>query len=223
MNVETCKRSKLIPLFSIILAIGSFGPLLCADDKDLDAGMIVHHNLMKWEEALQKLESKFGLTFDDYAVIVSIPEQELRLVRGEETVRLYKISTSKNGAGNRAGSRRTPLGTHCIAAKIGKGAKFGSIFNARQNTGRTAQISTDNVDTRKDQKTSRILWLKGMELGVNRGTGIDTFSRLIYIHGTPEEGLIGTPASKGCIRMKNGDVIELFDLVQEGTLVEIYN
>ncbi|UCE18025.1 MAG: L,D-transpeptidase [Gemmatimonadota bacterium] len=185
--------------------------------------MIVPQQLISWEDALQKLESKFGLTSDEYALIVSIPEQKLRLVKGDETVRLYNISTSKNGAGNRAGSHKTPLGTHSIAEKIGRGAKFGSIFNARRNTGRTARIYTDNSETRKDLKTTRILWLKGMEPGINKGTGVDTFRRLIYIHGTPEEGLIGTPASHGCIRMKNGDVIELFDFVQEGTLVEIYN
>ena len=223
MYIPPFEKAKVVSLFILLLVAGSPRISLCADDKGPDAGVIGHQELLKWEEALQKLESKFGLTSDDCAVIVSIPEQELRLMKGEETLRLYKISTSKRGVGNLAGSHRTPLGTHRIAAKIGEGAELGSIFIARCNTGRTAQIYTNNGDTQKDLKTTRILWLKGVEPGINKGDGIDTFRRLIYIHGTPEEELIGTPASNGCIRMKNGDVMELFDFVQEGTLVEIYN
>ena len=213
----------LFTIVSIIFITGYLRPPQCADDKNGDAGVIVHQKLVKWEEALQKLEVKFGLASDEYAVIVSIPEQELRLVKGEEIVRLYMVSTSKKGTGNRAGSNKTPLGTHRIAQKIGQGAKFGSIFSSRRNTGRIAKIYRDKTDSRKDLKTTRILRLEGVEPGINKGDGIDTYDRCIYIHGTPEEGLIGTPASNGCIRMKNGDVIELFDLVHEGVLVEIYN
>ena len=176
----------------------------------------------KWGKSLEKLQSRFGLDSDEIAVFVSIPKQELRVARGDRTLRLYKVSTSRRGAGNEAGSHKTPLGTHCIAEKIGQGAKFGSIFNARRNTRRRARIYTDNTDSQEDLKTTRILWLKGLESGINKGDGIDSFRRLIYIHGTSEEGLIGRPASNGCIRMKNGDVMEFFDLVQEGTLVEIY-
>jgi hypothetical protein len=223
MNTPIIQKAKMFTIVSIIFVTGSLRPCLCADDKNGDAGVIARQTLMKWEEALQKLEVSFGLTSDEYAVIVSVPEQELRLVKGKETVRLYMISTSKKGTGNRAGSNKTPLGTHCIAQKIGHGAQFGSIFHSRRNTRRIAQIHREKTDSRKDLKTTRILRLEGAEPGINKGDGIDTYDRYIYIHGTPEEGLIGTPASNGCIRMKNGDVMEFFDLVNEGTLVEIYN
>lgn len=193
------------------------------DDDAVETPLPIPEVLPVWGGTLGKLQARFGFDSDDIAVLISVSEQELRVVKGDRTLRLFKVSTSKRGVGSRAGSRKTPLGTHRIAQKIGQGAKFGTIFNARCNTGRTARVYTDNTDSQQDQKTTRILWLKGLESGFNKGDGIDTFKRLIYIHGTPEEGLIGTPASNGCIRMRNGDVMELFDLVQEGTLVEIYN
>jgi hypothetical protein len=196
---------------------------LSDDDRAVEGSYIPHSTLLKWEEALHKLESQFGCTADEYALIVSIPEQELRVVKGEQAVRLYKISTSKYGTGNRAGSHKTPVGSHRIADKIGQGAKFGSIFVSRQNTGKTAKILKDNKDVREDLKTTRILRLEGLEPGINKGEGIDTYNRYIYIHGTQEEGLIGIPSSNGCIRMRNNDVIELFELVEEGTFVEIHN
>ena len=219
------KKQLCIQGLFILLSLCCSTQTLSEDEGAADASlsMIPHRPLLKWEQALQKLESRFELTEEEPAVIVSIPDQELRVVRGEQTLRLYKVSTSKYGPGNRAGSHRTPLGTHRISSKIGQDARFGSIFISRCNTGRTAQIFRDTGDARDDLKTTRILWLDGLEPGINKGEGVDTFRRLIYIHGTPEEGLIGTPASKGCIRMRNGDVIELFEMVQEGTLVEIYN
>ena len=223
MKTPIIKKAKLYIIVSIFFIMVFLRPSLCAEDKNGDAGVIAPQKLVKWEEALQKLEVKFGLTSDEYAVIVNVPDQELCLVKGDETVRLYTISTSKKGTGNVAGSNKTPLGTHRIAEKIGQGAKFGSIFNSRRNTGRIAKILKDKTDSRKDLKTTRILRLEGVEPGINKGSGIDTYDRYIYIHGTPEEGLIGTPASSGCIRMKNGDVMEFFDLVNEGTLVEIIN
>ncbi|MFQ6092176.1 MAG: L,D-transpeptidase family protein, partial [bacterium] len=101
------------------------------------------------------------------------------------------------------------------------GAKIGAIFKSGLNTGEIAKIYTDSTDVQEDLITSRIMWLEGLEAGINKGRDIDSYDRRIYIHGTPEEGLIGVPVSHGCIRMRNKDVIELFDLVSKGTLVEI--
>ena len=98
---------------------------------------------------------------------------------------------------------------------------MGTIFKARINTKKIAHIYTDKTDNEEDLVTTRILWLKGMEIGLNTGEGIDSYKRYIYIHGTNEEGLIGSPASHGCIRMNNKDVSELFNLVTTKTLVYI--
>jgi lipoprotein-anchoring transpeptidase ErfK/SrfK len=133
----------------------------------------------------------------------------------------YPVSTSKFGVGNRENSNKTPLGTHRVKMKYGDNAPLGTVFQARVNTGKVATIHTDSTDREEDLITSRILWLEGLEPGKNRGKGIDSYRRYIYIHGTPEEGLIGTPASHGCIRMKNQEVVELFEKVPVGTLVEI--
>ena len=178
--------------------------------------------LSEWKQSVRKLRSQFGLKPDDFAIIIDVSEQKLYLIKGEEIVRSYPVSTSKYGTGNKKGSNKTPLGTHIIAKKIGEGAKIGAIFKFRKNSGKIAEIYTDATDIQKDLITTRILWLKGIEPGVNQGEGIDSYNRCIYIHGTPEEGLIGRPASSGCIRMKNKDVIELFELVLQGTLVEIH-
>ena len=152
---------------------------------------------------------------------VSASKQKLYLLRGDRVWKKYKISTSKYGIGNKEGSNRTPLGRHRIARKFGKDAPIGTIFKDRKNTGKTAKIHTRKPATREDLITSRVLWLEGLENGKNRGEGIDSFYRYIYIHGTPDEDLIGKPASHGCVRMKNKDVIELFELVHAGTPVEI--
>jgi len=127
--------------------------------------------------------------------------------------RSYAISTAANGMGNRQDTFKTPFGIHRIRQKIGGGEARGMIFEAREPTGRIAG-SLDNRE--KDEITSRILWLDGLEEGVNRGGVYDTFARFIYIHGTSDEKRIGQPVSAGCIRMKNDDVIELFD----GVLVD---
>jgi lipoprotein-anchoring transpeptidase ErfK/SrfK len=151
-------------------------------------------------------------------IIVSIIEQTLVLVEHDTILRSYPVSTSRYGIGNKDGSFKTPLGKHVICSKIGRNARFASIFRNRRNTKKRAKIGSDGD---KDLITSRILRLKGLEPGENTGRGIDTFHRYIYIHGTAEEHLISTPASHGCIRMKNKDIIELFDLVQRGTIVDI--
>lgn len=152
---------------------------------------------------------------------VSVQNQQLYLIDSGDTLKTYWISTSKYGVGNRSGSNKTPLGEHIIAKKYGDNAPVGTIFKARKNTGAVADIITEARHDGNDYVTTRILWLQGTEPGVNRGPNIDSFQRYIYIHGTHEEGLIGQPASHGCIRMYNCDVIELFELVEVGTPVII--
>ena len=154
-------------------------------------------------------------------VVVDISDQRLDLLADGAVVRSYAVSTAKNGVGSQAGSERTPLGRHRVHKKIGAGEPLGRVFEARAATRRVATIHTDPVDLPEDVITSRILWLEGLEQGKNRGRGVDSRERYIYIHGTNEEGLIGLPASHGCVRMRNRDVIELFELVGEGTAVEI--
>lgn len=151
-------------------------------------------------------------------IIISIADQKLYLQRKGKLIKTYRVSTSKYGIGNKNNSFKTPLGKHMISSKIGRKARLGSIFRNRRNTKKIAKIGSD-FD--KDLITTRILRLQGLEPGKNKGKGIDTFCRCIYIHGTAEEHLIGKPASHGCIRMKNRDIIELFDLAPRGTRVLI--
>jgi lipoprotein-anchoring transpeptidase ErfK/SrfK len=142
---------------------------------------------------------------------ISIREQLLRLKRGDETLRTYPISSSRFGLGSEEGSMKTPLGKFRVAEKIGHGAAPGTIFKARVALG-----PDDPLPDTEDFITSRILWLDGFE-----EHNANTHDRFIYIHGTRHEDDIGRPDSHGCIRMRNGDVIELFDLVDETTPVVI--
>ncbi len=171
--------------------------------------------------AIQKLETRFGLKPGEPVLVVDPDIQCLYLIRDSKIKASYAVSTAAKGLGNRDGSYQTPTGTHRICSKYGENAPVGTIFRGRKNTGKIAKIYIDKTDSPDDYVTTRILRLEGMEEGVNKGKDIDSYLRLIYIHGTPEEGLIGTPASHGCIRMKNADVIALFDVVPVGTLVEI--
>ena len=158
----------------------------------------------------------------EYSIVVKISEQKLYLMNGNEVSKTYTVSTSRYGIGNRIKSYKTPLGMHRIAEKIGEGAPLGAIFDGkRRYTGKTSTIYTDDTRPSENYELTRIIWLEGMEHGINKGKGIDSYKRLIYIHGTAEEGLIGTPASIGCVRMKNSDVVELFNLVSIGMIVEI--
>ncbi|MCK5876937.1 MAG: L,D-transpeptidase [Candidatus Marithrix sp.] len=155
---------------------------------------------------------------DKAEITVNIAEQKLYLYKeNHELVKIYEISTSKFGEGSTANSGKTPLGLHHIENKIGADAQEGVIFKARQNTGKLAKINNET----KDLVTTRIMWLKGLEKGKNSGKGIDSYKRYIYIHGTAAENKIGQQASHGCVRMLNSEVIELFNLVKEKTLVNI--
>lgn len=150
-----------------------------------------------------------------------IEEQKLYVFEKETIIKEYPISSSKFGIGNKAGSQQTPLGKHKIAQKIGKNSPMNTIFKNRNNTGKLATVNDSTVTSAGDFITSRILWLDGLEEGINKGKNVDSFRRNIYIHGTSDEGLIGKPSSHGCIRMKNKDVVELFELVSIGTIVDI--
>ena len=142
---------------------------------------------------------------------ISIREQLLRLKRGDETLRTYPISSSRFGLGSEEGSMKTPLGKFSVAEKIGRDAAPGTIFKARVALG-----PDDPLPDTEDFITSRILWLEGLD-----ENNANTRDRFIYIHGTKHEDKIGQPDSHGCIRMRNDDVIELFDLVDETTPVVI--
>lgn len=140
---------------------------------------------------------------------------------GDMLIRQYPVSTAANGPGEQSGSYCTPRGRHRVAEKIGADMPLGTAFKARVPTGEIWTPELDAENPGRDWILTRILWLEGLELGRNKGGNVDTHDRYIYIHGTHEEHLIGTPASHGCIRMRNADVAELFDLVKVGTEVRI--
>ena len=153
---------------------------------------------------------------------ISISEQKLFLLDNKSVIKTYLISSSKYGEGSKVNSFKTPLGKHVVKRKIGKDTPLGARFIGRSFSGEIYPIyDSDQVLVEDDVVQSRILWLDGLEDGINKGEGVDSYSRYIYIHGTPEEWLLGEKASKGCIRMSNKDVIELFNLVEEGIPVTI--
>ncbi len=154
-------------------------------------------------------------------IVVSVREQKLYLFKNRAVDHVYPVSTAVAGVGSRAGSNKTPLGLHRIAQKFGAGEPIGMIFKARRPTGKIAHIQTKPIKGDGDDVTTRIMWLEGLQPGVNKGPGVDSHARYIYIHGTPEEGLVGTPESHGCVRMKNHDVFKLFNQVPTGTIVDI--
>ena len=171
---------------------------------------------------MQQLTARFPTQSFAKLLIVDAGAQRMYLVEQGQPVGGWVISTAANGTGSEKGSDKTPLGLHKISEKIGDGAPLGAIFKARQNTGKQVEILTaPGADSKDDYVTSRIMWLEGLEPGVNKGGDVDSKERYIYIHGTGEEGKLGTPASHGCIRMKNADVINLFNRVDENTLVYI--
>ncbi len=133
----------------------------------------------------------------------------------------YPVSTSARGAGEREGSEQTPRGRLEIRAKIGAGAPSGAVFVGRRPTGEVCTPDMVKAEPERDWILTRVLWLRGLQAGRNRLGDVDSMRRYIYIHGTPDDDTIGTAASHGCIRLRNADVIELFDLVETGTPVEI--
>lgn len=158
-----------------------------------------------------------------YSVVVSISKQTLDVIDSASLtpVKSYVISTGLNGIGCDKGSGKTPLGHHIIRAKIGHDQPLNSVFVGRRPTGEVYSPGLANVQPNRDWILTRILWLSGTQVGVNRLGQVDTMQRYIYIHGTPDSEPMGIPLSHGCIRMRNQDIMELFDLVEVSTPVEI--
>lgn len=161
-------------------------------------------------------------SFENF-IYVGVKRQELDLYLNGNHVISYPVSTSAHGAGTKADSDMTPIGLHKIKGKFGSDVPIGGILKARKYTGNIASIQTNPIKTGEDAITTRILTLEGLENGINKGGELDSYERHIYIHGTAEEGLIGQPASHGCVRMKNKDVINLFNRVEKGLTVIILN
>ena len=169
-------------------------------------------------ELLQKYLKK---TVIKEIIFVSIEKQQLYHIKNNKIISEFIISSSDYGTGNKEGSNKTPLGLHKVKHKFGDNTPINGRMIARVYTGHIATVYKDNTKSKTDDVTTRVLWLDGLEQGKNKGEGVDSFKRFIYIHGTSEEGRLGTPASHGCIRMKNKDVIDLYNKVVIGTLVLI--
>jgi len=167
------------------------------------------------------LFSAVNISAMTYKIDIDISQQRLYLKQNDDLIKSYPISSSKYGEGSTENSNMTPLGLHVIKEKIGTDVPINTLFISRINTKRTVNIENSRNKTKDDHITSRILWLDGLEEGKNKGQGVDSYSRYIYIHGTHEEGLIGEKASHGCIRMLNNDVIDLYNYVNIGTEVYI--
>ena len=169
---------------------------------------------------LNRIYRKIGKSLtgpQELFLVVSIETQTLLVCRNDTIVERYNASTSRFGIGNRENSFKTPPGVHRIKEKFGAGAPPGRIFRDREDTGE----DWDHSQNGDNLILTRILRLEGLEEGINKGAGVDSYERYIYIHGTGREDLIGTPLSQGCVCMRNHDIIRLFETVKEGTLVYI--
>jgi lipoprotein-anchoring transpeptidase ErfK/SrfK len=153
---------------------------------------------------------------------VHVPSQTLRLKDDNGRVLMEtRISTGRKGVGEQNGSEQTPRGWHKIRAKIGAGQPENTVFVARRPTGETYAPDMRAAYPHRDWILTRILWLSGLEPGRNRLGKVDTMRRFIYIHGCPDEDPMGAPGSHGCVKMRNRELIELFDRVPIGTRVHI--
>ena len=163
---------------------------------------------------------KIGVEPTQFFLIVSIAGQTVSLFEQNKFVKKLPCSTSRFGIGQAEGSNRTPLGLHRIAEKIGAGERAGTVFKSRQIIGHTSQPEFADAKI-----TTRILWLEGLEPGLNQGfdgdVNVDSHTRYIYIHGTADQKSIGKPTSCGCIHLADADLIPLFDQLPSGTLVWI--
>lgn len=159
-------------------------------------------------------------------IVINIAKQQLTLIADGGELASYSVSTAKNGTGEVFGSECTPRGTHRVAAKIGGGLSNGAALTGRRPTGECWSAELHKQQPSRDWILSRILWLEGCEPGINRGVDrynqlVDSMQRYIYIHGTPDAEPIGQPLSHGCIRMRNSDIIDLYNQIEPGTPVEI--
>ena len=154
-------------------------------------------------------------------ILVDVDRQALTLLENGRPVLEYPVSTGAKGCGCEAGSYKTPTGWHRIKLKIGEGRPPGAVFVGRRPTGEVFTPALGQASPERDWILTRILWLEGLEPGVNRGGGVDTLRRYIYIHGTPDEGMVEPPSSHGCVRMYNPHVVDLVSRVRVGTRVLI--
>ena len=159
---------------------------------------------------------------DNINLEISLPLQKLYLKMGDEVIKEYPVSTAGNGAGEQEGSECTPRGRHSIAEKVGSGCAANTVFVEREATGEIYSHELREHFPGRDWILTRILRLRGEEPGINQGGNVDTFERFIYIHGTPDDTDMDIPGSHGCIRMRNHDVIDLFDRIEHGTPVVIH-
>lgn len=147
---------------------------------------------------------------------ICLADQRLDLIRQHACVRSWSVSTARNGAGEQSGSEQTPRGWHRIRAMIGADCPAGTVFVGRRPTGEVWSAELARLNPERDWILTRILWLCGTEPGLNRFGDVDTQRRFIYIHGCPDTEPVGVPASHGCIRMHNTDVVALFEAVTPG-------
>ncbi|MEW8507063.1 MAG: L,D-transpeptidase [Candidatus Thiodiazotropha sp.] len=152
---------------------------------------------------------------------IELSNQRLICHQAGRVITTYPVSTATNGPGEIRGSECTPRGKHRIRLKIGEGCEENTVFIARRPTGETYHDELAASAPQRDWILTRILWLTGIEKGSNRGGDVDSLRRFIYIHGTPDSEPMGRAASHGCIRMRNRDLIDLFERVENGTQVEI--
>lgn len=154
---------------------------------------------------------------------IDLTRQRLRLLEGSTCLADYLVSTARNGPGERINSECTPRGWHAIGRKIGADAAAGTVFVGRVPTGEVWSPGfAATQPPGRDWILTRILWLEGLEPGVNAGGDVDSRARYIYLHGTPDTSVMGVPGSRGCVRMRNADIIELFDRVAEGDRVFLH-
>jgi lipoprotein-anchoring transpeptidase ErfK/SrfK len=152
---------------------------------------------------------------------VDTHRQVLEWIENETVIYVWPVSTAKNGLGEERGSEKTPRGWHQIRAKIGEGQPLNAVFRGRRPTGEIYGDALEAQYPNRDWILTRILWLGGLEAGINRYGAVDTTWRYIYIHGSPDHGVTGEPLSHGCIRMKSVDMLDLFDRVPIGLRILI--
>jgi len=163
-----------------------------------------------------------NMTTNTITLEVQIATQKMLVFIGQALLATYPISSAKNGVGEACDSGKTPRGQHIVRAKIGANLPCNAVLVGRRATGEIYSELLQAQFPARDWILTRILWLSGLEKGKNRLGDVDTMRRYIYIHGTPEHNMLsGNPASHGCIRMRNQDVMQLFDIVQPGTVVNI--
>ena len=182
--------------------------------------LLFYNTSFSQENIIQKANNYISTDYSEL-LFVSIENQKMYHIKEGAIVKKYIISSSEYGTGSEAGSNKTPLGLHKVNEKYGDETPINGRMIGRVFYGQIATLYNDKTKSKTDDVTSRIFWLEGLENGKNKGEGIDSYKRYIYIHGTSEEGRLGTPASHGCIRMKNNEVIDLYKTIAIGTLVLI--